>query len=348
MKKIKIAMVGLGFGQHMVENHIVSGSGSEYFELTALCDQNPQRLEAAAKKFGVRGFLDFEELLQEKNIPAIGLFTGPVGRADQIGKIIRAGKDVMTTKPFELDSKKAEAVLLEAAKSGRIVHLNSPSASYSKDLEIIEAWKSKYNLGRVIAGRHECWYKSVEKADGSWYDDPELCPTAPVFRLGIYGINDMMRIFGEPESVQVMQSRIFTGRPTPDIAQLTIRFKNGAIVSTLDGWCMQPTRNAESLSIYFENGIVFRNPLLTENPEGRVTLCVVPAANSNGLPAETATVSHEELSHSYQWEVFYKAIHGEKPANPTPPEVIINGIRVIEAMKRSQKSGKTEMVQNVH
>ena len=344
MKKIKIAVAGLGFGQSMVENHIVSGPGSEYFELAALCDQNPQRLDAAVKKFGVLGFPDLEELLKEKDIPAIGLFTGPVGRAEQIGKIIRAGKDVMTTKPFELDSKKADAVLLESARLGRTVHLNSPSATYSKDLEIIEAWKVKYGLGRVIAGRHECWYKSVEKADGSWYDNPDLCPAAPVFRLGIYGINDMMQIFGEPESVQVMQSRIFTGRPTPDIAQLTIRFSNGAIVSTLDGWCLQPPRGAESLAIYFENGTVFRGPALTENTEGRVTMCVVPAVNGNGLPSETVSVSREELSHSYQWEVFYKAIHGEKPANPTPAEVIVNGIKVIEAMRRSQNSGKTEMV----
>lgn len=344
MKKTRIAVVGLGFGQHMVENHIVKGAGSEYFELAALCDQNPQRLDTAVKKFGVKGFLDFDELLSQKDIPVIGLFTGPVGRAEQIGKIIRAGKDVITTKPFELDSKKAESVLAEAQRLGRVVHLNSPSASFSKDLEIIESWKEKYSLGRVVAGRHECWYKSVEKADGSWYDNPELCPAAPVFRLGIYGINDMMRIFGEPESVQVMQSRIFTGRPTPDIGQLTIRFKNGAIVNTLDGWCLQPPRGAESLTIYYENGTIFRNPPLTANTEGKVTLCVVPAANGNGLAAETATVSLGELSHAYQWKVFYNAIHGEKTANPTPPEVIVNGIKVIEAMRHSQKSGKTEFI----
>ncbi len=344
MSKIRIAVVGLGFGQQMVEHHIVKGPGSDYFELAALCDQNPQRLDAAVGKFGVKGFLDFDELLREKDIPAIGLFTGPVGRAEQIATIIRAGKDVMTTKPFELDSKKAAAVLAEAAKLGRIVHLNSPSASFSKDLEIIESWKTKYNLGRVVAGRHECWYKSVEKADGSWYDDPELCPAAPVFRLGIYGINDMMRVFGEPEAVQVMQSRIFTGRPTPDIAQLTIRFKNGAIVNTLDGWCLQPPRDAECLTIYYENGTVFRAPPLTHNGEGTAALCVVPAANKEGLPAETATVPRGELSNAYQWDVFYKAMRGEPPAHPTPPEVIVNGVKVIEAMRRAQKSGRTELI----
>ena len=55
MKKTRIAVVGLGFGHYMIENHIASGPGSEYFELAAICDQNPQRLDATVKKFGVRG-----------------------------------------------------------------------------------------------------------------------------------------------------------------------------------------------------------------------------------------------------------------------------------------------------
>jgi hypothetical protein len=54
-------------------------------------------------------------LIADPNIPVIGLYTGPVGRAALIHRIIEAGKDVMTTKPFELDSEAALAVMLPMA-----------------------------------------------------------------------------------------------------------------------------------------------------------------------------------------------------------------------------------------
>ena len=154
----------------------------------------------------------------------------------------------------------------------------------------------------------------------------------------------MVRIFGEPDTVQVMETRLFTGRPTPDLAQLAIKFKNGAITHLLAGWCLQPRRGEECLTIFYENGTVHRSPALTPNPGGRATLCVVPAANVDGHAEETATIPEDQLSLAYQWDVFYNAIHGVEPEEPTPPDVVINGIRIVAAMKRAAKSGRTEKV----
>jgi hypothetical protein len=152
---------------------------------------------------------------------------------------------------------------------------------------------------------------------------------------------------GEPESVQVMHSRFFTGRPTPDIAMMTLKFKNGCIAETLDGWCLQPGRGADSLTLYYEGGTVYRNPVLVGGlgfENGPTRLCVVPASSENGAPVEEVAFDRRQLSHAYQWDTFHKAIHGESIEHATPDSVIVNGIKVIEAMKRAQSSGKTEMV----
>ena len=76
------------------------------------------------------------------------------------------------------------------------------------------------------------WVNYCEQADGGWYDDPERCPVAPVFRLGIYIINNLAELFGEPEKVCALSSRILTGRPTADNADLAVLFKNGAIATS--------------------------------------------------------------------------------------------------------------------
>jgi predicted dehydrogenase len=347
MKKLKIGVVGLRFGQYMIDNEILTGPGSAYFELAAICDIDASKLQAKAVEYGVKGYDSLEALLSDNDIPVVGLFTGPVGRAEQIRKIINAGKDIMTTKPFELDSRKAEKVLQEVRDKGRIVYLNSPCASASDDFAIITEWQRKYNLGRPVAGNHACWYKNVEKADGSWYDDPELCPVAPIFRLGIYGLNDLVRIFGEADSVQVMESRIFTGRPTPDLARMNIKFKDGSLVSLMDGWVPQPQCNGSSLTIFYENGTIFINPIndpIRYSGTEKITLSVY-TADTTGKPAETVVISEQQLSSAYQWDVFYNSVTtGQRPKNETPDKVIVDALKIIEAMKIASKSGKTEKV----
>ena len=89
-----------------------------------------------------------------------------------IRRIVSAGKDVITTKPFELDPRAARGALEEAAALGRVVHLNSPRPRLAADLRQILRWQQQYELGRPVAARAETWCSYREQADGSWYDDP--------------------------------------------------------------------------------------------------------------------------------------------------------------------------------
>ena len=104
MKKIKIGIVGLNFGKAIIEHQILTGPGSEYFELAAVCDIDAEKCKKMADEYSVNAYFKLDDLIAVPEIPVIGLFTGPADRAELIRKIIRAGKDVMTTKPFELDS----------------------------------------------------------------------------------------------------------------------------------------------------------------------------------------------------------------------------------------------------
>ena len=109
--KVRIAIVGLRFGRSMI-NQIREKANAERFELAAVCDLDCARAQEVAAELGVRAYDEIDRMLEHEDADAIGLFTGPVGRAELIRKIIRSGRDVMTTKPFELD---AYAARLEAA-----------------------------------------------------------------------------------------------------------------------------------------------------------------------------------------------------------------------------------------
>ena len=335
--KIKIGVIGLNFGRWMIEE-IQMPPASDFFEITAVCDLDAEKAEKFGRQLNVASYTDLDKFLAEGDMEAAALFSGPVGRAGLIQKIIRAGKDVMTTKPFESDSAAAKEALDEAKRLGRVVHLNSPSPVMTEDMRIIKGWREKHGLGQPIACRSDLWANYREKPSGEWPDDPNQCPVAPIYRLGIYAINDLLQIIGEPESVTVMQSRVFTERPTSDNAQLGIMFKNGAIGNIFASFCVcDGNYYKSSLMLNFENGTISRNGGALKKDKGKLELSA-----HDGKIEEVAHFT--EQSGVYLWESFYKSIKGERPAYDIDPDTVVWGMKVVEAMRKAQFTGETTRV----
>lgn len=334
---IPIGIVGLGFGRWIVRA-LQRPENASLFQIVRVCDLEPAKAHAVALEIGCE-IASYSELLNDPAIPALGIFTEPQGRADLVGQAIRAGKHVVSTKPFEEDSVAALAVMEEAVRLGKIIHLNSPSPFPTPDLAVISEWQKHFHLGRPLSAQCSTWVRYDEEADGGWLDDPELCPVAPIFRLGIYLINDAIEIFGEAEEVQVMSSRIFTGRPTPDHAQLSIRFRSGALVNILASFCINDgDRYRNAMTLNFENGTVYRNT----DPEGRGDsagcLSVVVARNDKPVQIDRRSVS--DMSGNYDWKSFHAAVEGNQGLPADYPKKVAAGIQVIEAMKTSERLGR--------
>lgn len=335
MERIKMCLVGLNFGSQMIENELKMGN-HELIELSAVCDMDFEKAEKWARKLGCKAYVSIDEVMKDEQIEAVGLFTGPNGRADLIDQIISGGKDVMTTKPFEVSAKKAEAVLKKAKKLGRVVYMNSPSPLPQEDIQCILDWMDVYQLGRPIGFRASVWCTYREQADGSWYDDAARCPVAPVFRLGIYLINDVIPIFGEVEEFHALESRIFTGRPTADNGQLSMRFKNGALGNIYASFCINDGQHyRNTLELNFENGTIYCNagPYLHES-ENKCKM-ELSAMTPDGQIVQRKEFLKKRTG--YQWDTFFRAVRGEPVEHTVRPEQIVHGVQVLEAMMDQAK-----------
>lgn len=342
---IPIGIVGLNFGGHML-GQFCEEPATRFLKLAAVCDMDAQKAAHFGGQYSVAQYTSLDALLANPHIPAIGLYTGPVGRADILRKIIRAGKDVLTTKPFELDPQAARDVLLEAKALGRIIHLNSPAPCPTQTADKIREWERRYDLGRPVFCRGETTADYSEQADGSWYDDPEKCPAAPIFRLGIYSINQLVSLYGPVEQVQVLSSRIRTGRPTADNAQLSLRFRQGMLGSVYASFCVgNGQQYADSLLLHYERGTITVNTSATDYNKAwetaRLELVATPANGAREVIRDTWTGPGE--SGRYQWEAFYNAV-SHRDTNSMPVEAIVSGIEVIQAMVRAEKTGRTETI----
>jgi hypothetical protein len=236
-------------------------------------------------------------------------------------------------------------VLLEAQQLGRVIHLNSPAPGLSSDLAVIEHWRSTLNLGRPIGARADVWVSYREQADGCWQDDPNICPAAPVFRLGIYLINDLVRLFGRAAKINVLSSRLFTLRPSADNAQLGIAFENGALANIYASFCVEDGDHyRNSLILNFEHGTVYRN--VGPQREGdHATLSVVMGTPQEGRKViDTQQVTL--VSGLYDWAGFAAAVHGESDAPVYDMDHIVEPLRILNVLSRAEQTGNAIAIEH--
>jgi len=331
--RIPIAIVGLSFGKGIIDQ-LQQPPASSLFRLAAVCDLRREAADESAERYGVKAYHSLQELLRDPSIPAVGLFTRPEGRADLLRQILDAGKDVITTKPFELDPLEAGSVLRHARELGRVIHLNSPSPRLTPDLEQIELWRSEFDLGRLVSARGEVWASYFERADDSWMDDPCLCPAGPMMRLGIYLVNDIIRLAGRIASVNVITSRIRTGRPTPDNALISIVCASGCLASVYASFCVDDgDRYSNGLILNFERGTLYRNVGSDRlfPGSGKAQLSLV--THDHGVRRVAAQRVLDECSGVYQWEQFHQAVQNREPIAETYIEQIVEGVQLLDTIR---------------
>ena len=344
MGKIKLGIVGLGYGEWII-NDIVNNNITPHFIIAGVCDLDEARVKHITDTYGVEKYDSLDMMLQDDAVSTVGLFTAPQGRAKLIEKIIDAGRDVITTKPFEIDALEAERVLKKARQLGRKIMLNSPCPILSPNMQQIAGWVDEFKLGRIIGARCDIWASYREEADGQWYDDKKLCPVAPIFRLGIYLINDLVGLFGSAKTVQVLSSKVFTKRPTPDNAQMGILFENGGIANVYSSFCIEDGQYYKSsMLLNFEKGTIHCNmiPATYEQVKNETSFTLVTLDESKKQIVKDATVSGSTVE--YAWETFYGILSNKIEIPLATDKNIVDAIKIINAMAKSDETGQNEIV----
>ncbi len=338
---IRLGLLGLNFGEGIARRIAQS---VDCLKVVAVCDLDQAKLQRVAGELGVKAYDDLDAMLADPEIEAVALFTGPAGRARLISKVLYTGRHVLTTKPFELDATEAERVLHQARERGLVVHLNAPAPEPAEDVAIIQNWMGQYDLGRPLAFHAKTWSNYREQPTGTWYDDPEKCAAAPILRLGVYFLNEFASFMGKPRSVHVVQSRIFTQRPTADHAHMTIEFENGSIGSVFASFCIEdghPWR--DEINLNFERGTV--NRWVERHVESDMSFdYAVAELWKRGAEPLRAQTQPGAFAGWYQWEAFWRAIRRKEGTTEKNVEDILYGVRILQAMRLSALSGRPELV----
>lgn len=328
-----MALVGLGYGTHIAKRYL---KGNPFVELLCISDKNRDLANQISQEIG-KPVQDFDSLLCDPEVEVVGLFTGPSGRADLIQKIIRAGKDVLTTKPFEINAEKAREVLKEAQDLGRIIHLNSPCPTPSGDLQQILDWQEEHQLGMPHSYFAKTWASYHEKADGTWYDNPKICGSGPLLRLGIYFFNEFAALPGVPESVYAIGSRLSTGRPTLDHAQVSIAYKNGAIGNVFASFCIDDGESyRDEVNYHYHKGTIRTWHERNNIEDGQHEMHAVLEMKLSGKKELfSRTLEPGDFTGWYQWHALHRAVRERILLDDSAIQKILFGVTLLNSVNQS-------------
>jgi predicted dehydrogenase len=128
MKKLGLGVLGLGEGRSIIS----AALNSKLWEVVLLCDLNEQLGRERCHEFSIKNCTtSLDELLANKKIDVVGIYTPDHLHADHVIKALRAGKHVICTKPFLNDLSQAKQVLDAQKKTGKAVMVGQSSRFFA-------------------------------------------------------------------------------------------------------------------------------------------------------------------------------------------------------------------------
>src|SRR5437588_4967169 len=189
-KKIRVAIVGLGFGAEFIPIY----QSHPNAEMYAICRRNDKALKECGEKFGVKvRHTDFNKLLQDPNVDAVHINSPIPDHASQSLAALKAGKHVACTVPMATTVDECKALVEGQRKSGK-VYMMMETVVYSREYLFVKELYDKGELGRVqfLRGSHQ------QDMDG-W---PDYWPGLPPMHYATHCVSPCLALLGrEAESV---------------------------------------------------------------------------------------------------------------------------------------------------
>jgi len=183
-KKIKIGIVGLGFGEEFIPIYLKHPNCGS----VAICTRRPDKLAEIGEKYGIPEsdrFTEYDEMLHRDDIDAIHVVTPIPLHAKQALEALEHGKHVACTVPMatSLDDLKA---LVKAQKKAGKKYMMMETAVYTREFLFAKDLCDKGELGKItfLRGAH---YQNMDGWPGYWYGFPPMYyathAVAPLFAM---------------------------------------------------------------------------------------------------------------------------------------------------------------------
>jgi predicted dehydrogenase len=221
-------------------------------EVAAICDEEPERGQMAAQRFGVPDFYPTPEaLLARDDIQAVVVCSPTDAHAALVIAAARAGKHVLCEKPIATRLADARA-MIEACRVARVqLHL----AMVCRFYPMVQAAKAAIDSGQIgpvygaIGGNRGV--PPLPPSYPPWITDPAQAGGGALMDHSVH-VTDAMRYLldSEVESVFAESGTMFhPGLAVDDCGLILLKFRNGVAASVDPSWSI-PAGNPYHYDFY--------------------------------------------------------------------------------------------------
>ncbi len=166
MEQLRVGLIGCGLISGV---HIHALEEADHAVLAAVCDIAPDKMEKAAKEHGVKGYLDYRELLAQPDIDAVHICVPHYLHTPISIAALQAGKHVLCEKPMGTSLREAQAMIRAAKDSGKALTVCFQNR-YNDASRRMKAIIDSGEMGRVKGGSaFVCWDRGgAYYADSPW------------------------------------------------------------------------------------------------------------------------------------------------------------------------------------
>jgi len=194
--------------------------------LSAACDRNPERLEAArASAPDIKTFEDATEMLDSGEIDLVVVSTPPNSHYSWAKEALNRNLHVVLEKPMALTAEQCDELIALAAEKNRLLVVYQ-NRRYDADFVTIQSIIQSGQIGEVF--HYESFVGGYSKPCSFWHSDAEVSGGA-IFDWGSHFIDQILATIPSPVATVsgLNQKRVWTHVTNADHAQVTLTFKDG-------------------------------------------------------------------------------------------------------------------------
>jgi predicted dehydrogenase len=226
----------------------------------------------------IKIFSDYNEMLKLKDLYAVSVCTPPFAHEPAVVASARAGKHVYCEKPMARIATEAKIMCEECNKAGVKLGYQSGSARLGAVNYTIRNYITDGRLGDVYYGRQTSFRVRGRPgldmpAFSKWFLDSSLGGGGGIFDIGVYQIDKVLYLLGDPQPVTISgiayrgAAPLYSGDGVYDVDEHTtslVRFSNGMSFTFENGWVTNLTGVSEGIFISGSKGAFRGNTLIVE------------------------------------------------------------------------------------
>src|SRR6202795_3806914 len=222
--------IGLIGGGNITETHARAARAIPGVEISAIHGANPEKIARLAREHGGTPYQDFDAFLQHRPMSLVILGSPSGLHATQGIAAARHGLHVLTEKPLEISTARADA-LIEAAKQSKVQLGVIFQDRRKPHIRQLKDWLDQGLLGKILfVDARVKWYRPPEYyANSRWRGTLALDGGGALINQGVHTVDLLLWLLGDVVRVQAHTAKLLHKIEAEDTAAAILEFASGAL-----------------------------------------------------------------------------------------------------------------------